>query len=159
LSIERQTDPTKLTQEGLRITHDGFTFPVDLGDIIARHKFEFHDGKGNIYWVEFRSEMLKELLGEALQRTIEDKSRIYKLTPDDLQVDLFQRQVFLIVEAFDRLLLRRMLVLPYWQRLKRFERRKSLSSLPVTLLCSGRETRAGTQLFHLLKGFRGLLIT
>lgn len=100
LSVERQKNPTKLTREGPRIKHDGFIFPAGLGDIISGHKisqFEFHDGEGNIYWLQFISKMLKQLLGEAFQRTIEDKSRTYKLTLDNLQVDLFKRQVVLIV--------------------------------------------------------------
>jgi hypothetical protein len=108
MSMTRQTEPSTLTEEGLMIKHDGFIFPIGLGAIISEYKitqFEFLDDEGNIYWVECTSKMLKQLLAEAFQGTIEDQSRIYKLTLDELEVDMSQSRVALVVEDFNRPLL------------------------------------------------------
>jgi hypothetical protein len=57
-----------------------------------------------VYWCECISRGLKRLLAEAVQRTIDDKSSIYRLRleDDELRADLSSARVALVVEAFDR---------------------------------------------------------
>lgn len=80
--MERETALPLLTQQGLLIQHDVFTFSAGgLRAAIAEYRisqFEFRDSDGTVDRCKCILRGMKHLLGAALQRTIEDKSSIYR---------------------------------------------------------------------------------